>query len=124
MFNTERSFSNHIEKKKSKCDYYFDRNLEENEISELQNEINRIIKLNLDISESIMSVEEASKTVNLDRMPDNFGEEIRVIRIGDYDTCPCSGTHVKNTNEVGQVKIVSTSFDDNVLRVRFKLIAE
>ena len=27
MFNRGRSFSNHIEKKKSKCDYHFDRNL-------------------------------------------------------------------------------------------------
>ena len=122
MFKTERSFSNHIERKKSKCDYHFDRNLEESEVLELQNKINNIIKENLEVSESIISVEEAKNFVSFDRMPDNFGDEVRIIKIGDYDTCPCSGAHVKNTSEIGQVKIVSTSFDNKVLRIRFKLI--
>ena len=121
MFNTERSFSNHIERKKSKCDYHFDRNLTEDDRANLQTEINRIINLNLDVTESVLSIEEAKKKINFDRMPKNFGDEIRIVNIGNYDSCPCSGVHVKNTSEIGNIKIISSSFDDMVLRVRFKI---
>ncbi len=121
MFNTERSFSNHIERKKSKCDYHFDRNLTEDDRANLQTEINRIINLNLDVTESVLSIEEAKKKINFDRMPKNFGDEIRIVNIGNYDSCPCSGVHVKNTSEIGNIKIISSSFDNTVLRVRFKI---
>ena len=41
MFNCGRSFSNHIEKKKSKCDYHFNRNLTEAEIEEIETKVNK-----------------------------------------------------------------------------------
>ncbi|MCW8810187.1 MAG: hypothetical protein OQK64_04435 [Ignavibacteriaceae bacterium] len=44
------------------------------------------------------------------------------MKIGDYDACPCSGLHVTKTNEIGIFKIISTSFNEGVLRVRFKLL--
>ena len=121
MFKTERSFSNHIERRKSKCDYHFNRNLEEDELHNLQNEINKTINLNLEITESLLNIEDAKTKFKLDGLPKNHEEEIRIIQIGDYDSCPCSGVHVSNTQEIGQVKIVSSSFDNDVLRIRFKL---
>lgn len=121
LFNTERSFSNHIEKKKSKCDYHFNRNLSEDELTSLQNKINEVIDQNMEISEKIISKSEADLIHNLERLPENHGESIRIINIGDYDTCLCSGIHVKNTQEIGHVKILSSSFENDVLRIRFKL---
>jgi len=121
LFNTERSFSNHIEKKKSKCDYYFNRNLTETEIQNLQDEINNVIKQNLNVSEEIISLEEAKEKFKLDRLPENHGNKIRIINVGNYDSCLCSGLHVKNTEEIGQIKILSSSFENSVLRIRFKL---
>jgi Ser-tRNA(Ala) deacylase AlaX len=41
--------------------------------------------------------------------------------MGDYDACPCIGEHVSSTGEIGQFRITTTSFEDGVLRVRFKL---
>lgn len=122
LFKTERSFSNHIEKKKSKCDYRFNRNLLDEELQNLENQINTIAMQNLDVTESIINHEEAKVKFNLDRLPDNHGNEIRVINIGDYDSCPCSGVHVNNTKEIGKVKILSSSFENDVLRIRFKLL--
>ena len=122
MFNCGRSFSNHIEKKKSKCDYHFKRGLNQSEIDALENRVNEIIKKNLDVMEEFYSKEEAEKKFNISKLPDDAGDIIRVIRIGDYDTCPCSGMHVSNTTEIGTFKIISTSFKDGVLRIRFKLI--
>jgi Ser-tRNA(Ala) deacylase AlaX len=121
MFNCGRSFSNHIEKKKSKCDYHFNRNLNPMEINELENRVNEVIRSDLEITEKFYLKEDALKIFNLSRLPDNAGDSIRVIKIGDYDECPCSGLHVSHTQEIGVFKIVSTSFEKQVLRIRFKL---
>ena len=122
MFNCNRSFSNHIEKKKSKCDYHFTRNLTEQEIEEIELKVNDVIRKDLLVSEEFYSKNEAETEFNLSKLPDDAGEKIRIIRIGNYDACPCSGQHVSHTNEIGTFKIISTDYNDNVLRVRFKLL--
>ena len=121
MFNKGRSFSAHIEKKKSKVDYHFDRVLTENEIAGIQKKVNEIIKSNLDVREEFYPKEEAEMKFNLSKLPEGAGDNIRIIHIGDYDSCPCIGNHVKNTNEIGEFKIISTNYESGVLRIRFKL---
>ena len=122
MFNCGRSFSNHIEKKKSKCDYHFSRNLTQQEIEEIESKVNDVIKQDMTISEEFYSKDEAETKFNLSKLPGDVGEKIRIIRIGDYDACPCSGQHVSHTIEIGTFKIISTDYNKNGLRVRFKLI--
>jgi len=121
MFNRGRSFSNHIEKKKSKCDYHFNRNLTEEEIELINIKVNEVIQQDLIVWEEFYSKEEAQEKFNLSKLPDDAGEKVRVIKIGEYDACPCSGLHVTHTNEIGNFKIISTDFKENVLRIRFKL---
>lgn len=122
MFNKGRSFSAHIEKKKSKCDYKnFDRALTEEEHAEIEKRVNEVIARNLPVSEEFLSREEAGKKFNLERLPEDAGDEVRVIKIGDYDECLCSGQHVNNTSEIGRFKVVSSGFENGIMRLRFKL---
>ena len=121
MFDCGRAFSAHIEKKKSKCDYHFTRNLTPDETAEIERKVNRVIAADFPITESFLSREEASSRFTLKRLPEDAGETIRVITIGDYDACPCSGSHAKSTKEIGTFSIASTAFENGVLRVRFKL---
>ena len=121
MFNRGRSFSNHIEKKKSKCDYHFDRLLTDNEVNDIEKKVNEEINKNLNVYEEFIPRTEAGKQFNLDRLPDSAGEILRIIKIGNYDACPCSGVHVKSTSEIGAFKIISTNYENGVLRLRFKL---
>ena len=123
-FGVERSFSNHIERKKSKCDYYFKRDISPTEIAELESKINEVIQNHLLITEEMIDISEARSKFNLARLPGDSGDTLRIIKVGDYDSCLCSGNHVQNTNEIGQFKIISTSFNNNVLRIRFKLLSE
>lgn len=121
MFNKGRSFSNHIEKKKSKCDYHFDRNLTDEEINAINKKVNEVIQMDLSVTEEFLSRDEAIKNYKLSQLPEDAGDTIRIVKIGDYDACPCSGVHVKSTKEVGRFQIISTNYEEGILRVRFKL---
>jgi len=121
MFGCERSFSSHIEKKKSKCDYLFNRPLIPEEETELTHRINQVINSHLDITEKLISLAEAEGSFNLQRLPEDSGDTIRIVSVGDYDNCPCIGPHVKNIADIGQFQLVSSSFEEGVLRIRFRL---
>ncbi len=122
MFGKGRSFSAHIEKKKSKCDYKnFDRNLSDDEITEIESRVNKVIETELEITEVFMDFDEASKSFDLSRLPEDSNNKIRIIKVGNYDSCPCIGNHVTNTREIGKFKIISTDFKNDILRIRFKL---
>lgn len=121
MFSCGRSVDAHIEKKKSRIDYRFTRDLTKNEISEIESRLNGLIQSDLKVTEELILRAEAEKEFNLNKLPDDSGDRIRIIRIGDYDACPCSGIHVKSTREIGEFKILSTSYSEGLLRLRFKL---
>lgn len=122
MFGCKRCFSAHINPKKSKCDYRFPRELKEEEAREIQSRVNEVIAADLEVSFSYVSPAGAKEEFDLSRLPeDRDGENVRVVQIGDYDACPCIGEHVKHTAEIGEFRLTTHSFADNVLRLRFKL---
>jgi misacylated tRNA(Ala) deacylase len=122
MFNCNRSFNAHIEKKKSKCDYHLDHALTEQEIDRIEKQVNAVIEADLPIAEEYLTKEEARQQYNVKRLPRDTGDDIRIVRIGDYDACPCIGSHVASTKEIGIFRIISASFfETGVLRIRFKL---
>jgi Ser-tRNA(Ala) deacylase AlaX len=121
LYNCGRPLSTHIEKKKSKCDYQFSRPLTEGETKEIQRRVNEIIQADLLVSEEFVGIEEAERIYDLKRLPAGAKNRVRVVRIGDHDVCPCIGPHVNSTIEVGDFEISSSSFENGVLRLRFKL---
>jgi alanyl-tRNA synthetase len=50
------------------------------------------------------------------------GKEIRVVRVGDWDVEACAGTHLKNTSEIGFIKIIHTErVQDGVERLAYSI---
>ena len=121
LFGSERCFSAHIERKKSKCDYRFDRLLTDEELRALEREVNGAVAADLPVSEAHVRIDEARRSYNLSRLPEDAGDRIRIVSMGDYDHCPCIGPHVASTGRIGAFRITSASHDDGVLRIRFKL---
>jgi misacylated tRNA(Ala) deacylase len=121
ILGCSRAFSSHLEKKKSKCDYYFDRSLTDAEIRQIQDKVNRVINLALPVRERHIDMTDAAHLMDISKLPDQDLQDIRIIYVGDYDACPCIGDHVDNTSEIGNFRITTTSYDDGVLRIRFKL---
>ena len=70
-FNRGRSFSSHIERRKSKCDYHFDRDLTPPERTELEEAVNAVILADLPVREEHMNRDEASRQFDLGRLPDS-----------------------------------------------------
>jgi alanyl-tRNA synthetase len=75
----------------------------------------------MDVTVEFMPRERAAGTVDLSKLPEDASETLRIVRIGDYDTCACIGNHVQNTREIGTFRIISHSFADGVWRVRWKV---
>jgi len=70
LFKCERSFSNHIECKKSKCDYNFHKVLSSLDIKKINTKVNEIIKQNQEVVEEIITFEEANNLYDLGKIPD------------------------------------------------------
>lgn len=121
MFGCGRSFNSHIERKKSKCDYRINRPLTDEEIASVETRVNEVIRSNVEVTEEFISLDEAREKYNLSKLPSDAGDTIRIVKVGDYDACACSGMHVKNTSEIPAFQIASASFENGAVRLRFKL---
>lgn len=122
LFNCGRAISAHIEKKKSKLDFNLGaRTITDEDIRKIEETVNNIIKQNLNVTTEFITQEEASSRFDLNRLPENASDTVRVVKVGDYDECLCIGLHVENTSEIGTFKIISYDQNEGILRMRFKL---
>ena len=124
MFGCPRSRNAHIEKKKSKCDYLLDTCPTDEQVAEIERRVNEVIASGLPVSYEFVKRGEVPPEVDLGKLPDDASETLRLVRIGDYDLCACVGTHVANTAEIGQFKIISHDWnaETGTWRMRFKLV--
>ncbi len=121
MFGCKRSLNSHIERKKSKCDYFIDEAPTEEQVAEIESRVNEVIDQHLQVSERMVALEEAASLVDLSKLPEGTVGTIRLVFIGDYDVCACIGPHVSNTEEIGRFKILNHEFEQGRWRMRFKL---
>lgn len=121
LFGCERALEAHIERKKSKMDFALQNEPSMQQIQALEDEVNKVIRQNLPVTFEFTTQQEAKSKYNLKRLPENASENIRIVKIGDYDACLCIGSHVDNTSQIGTFKIVSSSFNEGVWRLRWKI---
>lgn len=122
MFGCPRSMNTHIERKKSKCDYSLPEDPGIEKMAEVERIVNEVIDRHLPVSARLVSKEEAAKLVDMNKLPENVGDTLRIICIGDYDACACVGAHVENTSQIGHFKLLNCDYTPGRLRVRFKLV--
>lgn len=123
MFGCERSRNAHIERKKSKISYDLPQAPSTEEIAKIEQTLNDLIQANLPVTYEFVTRDQIPEGVKLDRLPEDASETLRLVRIGDYDVCPCIGQHVASTREIGGFRITSTSYNEGVFRIVFKVTA-
>lgn len=124
LFGCERSNNAHIERKKSKISYVLDHKPSRQEEKQIEVEMNRLIEEDLPVKFEFVDRDHVPENVKLDRLPDDASETIRLVRIGDYDVCPCIGKHVRSTSQIGHFQMLGTNWDEmtHTFRIRFKIV--
>ncbi|MCQ2095547.1 MAG: hypothetical protein MJY59_02235 [Bacteroidaceae bacterium] len=123
MFGCGRSKNMHIERKKSKINYDLSACPTTDQIAEIEREMNELISQDLPVTFEFVTRDNIPQGVLLDKLPDDASDTLRIVRIGDYDICPCIGNHVASTKEIGAFRITSTSYNDGSFRIVFKVDA-
>lgn len=116
-----RSFSSHIEKKKSKCDFRLEQPLTEIELSSIEKKVNEVIEASLPVTYYSITKKEAGIRFASVTIPENTADSVRIVKIGNFNEYPCIGEHVENTSSIGRFMIASVYFNDGVMRIRFTL---
>ena len=136
MFGCERSRNAHIERKKSKISWTLDHKPDRKEEKEIEQRMNELIAEDLPVTFQfvsraelegiIMEAEPDSPDARLstDRLPEDASETIRLVRIGDFDVCPCIGKHVRSTSQIGRFEMLGTNWDNDKMafRIRYKIV--
>lgn len=121
MFGCERSRNAHIERKKSKINYNLPVCPTQEQIAEIEQQMNQLIAQNLPVTFEFVTRDHIPAGVNLDKLPEDASETLRIVRIGDYDVCACIGNHVASTAEIGNFRITSTSYNEGSFRIVYKV---
>lgn len=124
MFGCERSTNAHIERKKSKISYVLDHKPSRHEERDIERKMNELIDEDLPVSFEFVNRDNVPEGLSLDRLPEDVSETLRLVRIGDYDVCPCIGKHVRSTSQIGRFEILGTNWDEekHTFRIRFKIV--
>ncbi|MST85368.1 alpha-amylase family glycosyl hydrolase [Hallella mizrahii] len=124
MFGCERSRNAHIERKKSKISYHLDHKPSRQEEKAIGDKMNELIEEDLPVTYEDVDRNHVPEGINLDRLPEDASQTIRLVRIGDFDVCPCIGKHVRSTSQIGRFEILGTNWDEqsHTFRIRFKVI--
>ena len=79
------------------------------ELEEVERIVNEHILLNTAVTTDVMGIDEALKTGAMALFGEKYGEQVRVVKVPDFSTELCGGTHVSRTGDIGVFKITSES---------------
>jgi len=103
-----------VEPNRLRFDFSHTKPIQTEEIDKIENYVNKIISKKTDVKTRLMTPNEAVKNGALALFGEKYGDEVRVLSMGEdnnkyFSTELCGGTHVNNTGDIGKFKIISQS---------------
>jgi alanyl-tRNA synthetase len=103
-----------VEPNRLRFDFSHMKPIPSEEINKIEDYVNKMVSKNSEVKTRLMTPKEAVENGALALFGEKYGEEVRVLSMGDdqgkhFSTELCGGTHVKNTGDIGKFKIISQS---------------
>jgi len=77
------------------------------QLDEIERLVNDEIRLNDTVETRVMPVQAAMASGAMALFGEKYGDEVRVVGMGDFSTELCGGTHVRRTGDIGLFKIIA-----------------
>jgi alanyl-tRNA synthetase len=98
-----------VDPDRTRFDFSHPQPMTDQEIHTVEALVNRAIRANYPVEARVMPYDEAIKAGAMALFGEKYGDQVRVLRMGDFSTELCGGTHVSRTGDIGFFKIVSES---------------
>ena len=103
-----------VEPSRLRFDFSHMKPISNEDVEKIESFVNSMVAKKTDVRTRLMTPDEAVENGALALFGEKYGEEVRVLSMGDdngkyFSTELCGGTHVKNTGDIGKFKIVSQS---------------
>jgi alanyl-tRNA synthetase len=98
-----------VDPERTRFDFSHPQPMSDEEIHTVESLVNAAIRANYPVEARIMPYDDAIKSGAMALFGEKYGDEVRVLRMGDFSTELCGGTHVNRTGDIGFFKIVSES---------------
>jgi alanyl-tRNA synthetase len=98
-----------VNEHRTRFDFSHDKPMHADEVRRIEALVNEAIRRNDEVSARIMKYDDAIKAGALAFFGDKYGDEVRVLRMGEFSTELCGGTHVARTGDIGFFKVAAQS---------------
>ena len=98
-----------VEPERLRFDFAHFQAMTPDELQRVEDIVNQEIEAALPVVTDIMSIDEAKKTGAMALFGEKYGEKVRVVSMGEFSKELCGGTHVANTAQIKNFKILSES---------------
>lgn len=98
-----------VDSKRTRFDFSHDKALSANEIKQIEILVNEEIRKNSPVEKNLMKYDDAIKAGAMALFGEKYGDVVRVLRMGEFSTELCGGTHVNRTGDIGFFKVISES---------------
>jgi alanyl-tRNA synthetase len=79
------------------------------QLQRIEDIVNDQIRVNNEVKADVMTMDDAKQTGAMMLFGEKYGDEVRVLSMGDFSIELCGGTHVSRTGDIGLFKVISES---------------
>ena len=98
-----------VDENRTRFDFSHPKPITPSQLEDIERVVNTIIRSNASVHARVMGYDQAIDTGAVALFGEKYGDEVRVIEMGEFSTELCGGTHVKRTGDIGLFKIISES---------------
>ncbi len=98
-----------VDASRTRFDFSHGKPLTPDEIASIERLVNREIRGNHAVEVSVMKYDDAIRKGAMALFGEKYGDEVRVIRMGEFSTELCGGTHVHRSGDIGVFRVISES---------------